>query len=208
MTGDHRERILQSVRDALRPLREHGHPAPYPEYDVASTVASRRLTGGPSWESFRSNLESVHGVFLDSPAALVSYLHSRDAQRGYCDPALASSVRRLLGPDFTLDTVFDRDQIDLYAFGITKAAAAIAETGTVILHDTRTSSRLGALAPWIHVAWLTRDSLLTSLGQAVSSLGDDPNIVFVTGPSKTADVESVIVEGVHGPGEQVVYLSD
>lgn len=206
--ADDRERILQSVREALRPLREQGNPAPYPDYDSDVTVASFRLAGGSRWETFRSNLESIHGVFLDSSEALVAYLNSRDARHGFCDPALASEVRRILGDGFTLETAFDRQHIDSYAFGITKAAGAIAETGTVILHDAGTCSRLGALAPWIHVAWLTRDSLLTSLAEAVSCLGEDPYIVFVTGPSKTADVESVIVEGVHGPGEQVVYLSD
>jgi L-lactate dehydrogenase complex protein LldG len=35
---------------------------------------------------------------------------------------------------------------------------------------------------------------------------DDPNIIWVTGPSKTADVEGILIQGVHGPGVQACLL--
>ena len=38
------------------------------------------------------------------------------------------------------------------------------------------------------------------------SQGDSPNIMWCTGPSKTADVEGILIEGVHGPGEQIALL--
>lgn len=41
---------------------------------------------------------------------------------------------------------------------------------------------------------------------AIAALGDDPNVIFCTGPSKTADVEGILIEGVHGPGEQVALI--
>ncbi len=40
----------------------------------------------------------------------------------------------------------------------------------------------------------------------IAALGDDPNVIFCTGPSKTADVEGILIEGVHGPGEQVALI--
>ena len=85
---------------------------------------------------------------------------------------------------------------------------AIAETGTVVLTDTGTSSRLAALAPWVHVAVVTRDEMVIDVPQAVAALPDDPNIIWCTGPSKTADVEGILIEGVHGPGVQAVLLLD
>jgi len=79
------------------------------------------------------------------------------------------------------------------------AVGAIAETGSVILSDASTSRRLGALAPWVHVAVLRREEVFRNVAQAVALLGDDPNIIWATGPSKTADVEGILIEGVHGP---------
>ena len=44
------------------------------------------------------------------------------------------------------------------------------------------------------------------MATAIAALGDDPNVIFCTGPSKTADVEGILIEGVHGPGEQVALI--
>ena len=96
--------------------------------------------------------------------------------------------------------------MDEYAFGITRAAGAIAESGTIILHDATTSRRLAALAPWVHVAIVERAAIFPDLPQAVAALGNDPNVIWCTGPSKTADVEGILIEGVHGPGVQIALI--
>ena len=44
------------------------------------------------------------------------------------------------------------------------------------------------------------------LSNAIAAFGDSPNIIWCTGPSKTADVEGILIEGVHGPGEQIALL--
>jgi len=66
--------------------------------------------------------------------------------------------------------------------------------------------RLAALAPWVHIACLRRGDIVRDTDEATALLGDDPNVVWVTGPSKTADVEGILIEGVHGPGIQVCLL--
>ena len=53
---------------------------------------------------------------------------------------------------------------------------------------------------------LARATLFSDLPQAVAALGDDPNIIWCTGPSKTADVEGILIEGVHGPGVQIALV--
>jgi L-lactate dehydrogenase complex protein LldG len=72
--------------------------------------------------------------------------------------------------------------------------------------DASTSRRLGALAPWAHVAVLERTRLHRTVPDALLAPDEDPNVIWVTGPSKTADVEGILIEGVHGPGEQAVLL--
>ena len=91
-------------------------------------------------------------------------------------------------------------------FGITRATGAIAESGTVIIDDKRTSHRLAALSPWVHVAVLERQEIYRAMSDAIAAFGDSPNIIWCTGPSKTADVEGILIEGVHGPGEQIALL--
>ena len=103
----------------------------------------------------------------------------------------------------TFDTEFDEAKINDYTFGMTKASAGIAESGTIMLTDSVTSARLGALAPWIHIAVIAEADIVASIGEAIARFGDDPSIIFATGPSKTADVEGILIEGVHGPGIQI-----
>ena len=58
----------------------------------------------------------------------------------------------------------------------------------------------------IAVRVLAPDRIHAHLGDAVAALGDDHYVIFCTGPSKTADVEGILIEGVHGPGEQVALI--
>ena len=123
-------------------------------------------------------------------------------------PTLWPGLSGVFGADFEVETSFDRSRLDAYQFGITRAVGAIAETGTIVLNDAETSSRLGALAPWVHVAVIPRGALYAGLPEAVAALGSDPNVIWCTGPSKTADVEGFLIEGVHGPGVQIALFSD
>jgi L-lactate dehydrogenase complex protein LldG len=75
-----------------------------------------------------------------------------------------------------------------------------------MLKDSVTSARLGALAPWIHIAVIDEADILPHIPAAIERFGDDPSIIFATGPSKTADVEGILIEGVHGPGIQIALV--
>jgi L-lactate dehydrogenase complex protein LldG len=180
------------------------HPLPEYRADVALSQGARGAADAVT--RFRERLEAVRGRAFTEVAALAAWLVEQRATRGYCDPALAGWLAPALGQEIALETTLARDRIDDYAFGITRARAAIAETGSLILDDATTSSRLGALAPWIHVAVVNRDDILPDVASAAAALGDDPNVIWCTGPSKTADVEGILIEGVHGPGEQVALI--
>lgn len=202
MSSD-RDQIFSRIREALAPLKER---APLPEYDPGLSV-SRVHPDLPPWELFCHLLELLHGTPLKGLATLGAYLQDNDLTRGYCDPALAERLRAM--PEFAgveLETAFDRARFDDYQFGVTRAAGAIANTGSLVLKDTSTAARLGALAPWTHVAVLDPAGLYPDTVAALADMGDDPSVIWASGPSKTADVEGILIEGVHGPGVQIVCL--
>jgi L-lactate dehydrogenase complex protein LldG len=200
---DDRESILSRVRGALAPLHQR---APLPEYDAELAVMRRVLENRDAYSVFAERIKLVNGAALRDPAELVARLRAGGWLRGYCDPALWPQLSGSFTPDFTVEQTYDRKRVDEYAFGITRAAGAIAETGTIILKDTGTSSRLAALTPWVHVAVVSRADLFPDMSAAVAALGKDPNVIWATGPSKTADVEGILIEGVHGPGVQIALV--
>ena len=201
--SDSREQILSRVRTALAPLKER---AALPDWE-RELVILREARGAPdAWALFAERLKNVNGTPLTAVAELVALLDSNGWRHGYCDPALWPQLQAAFPASFTVETEFDRTRVDDYAFGITAASGAIAETGTLILTDAGTSRRLGALAPWVHIALLRRDQIFLDIPAAVAALPQDPNVIWVTGPSKTADVEGILIEGVHGPGRQIALL--
>jgi L-lactate dehydrogenase complex protein LldG len=101
---------------------------------------------------------------------------------------------------------YSRAQVDEIDAALTLATGAIAETGTIILTDESTPDRLAALAPWTHIAVVRKETIFRSVADALAAMPDDPNIIWVTGPSKTADVEGILIQGVHGPGVQGCLL--
>ncbi|MEY4939181.1 MAG: hypothetical protein RIQ93_916 [Verrucomicrobiota bacterium] len=198
-----REAILSRVRAALAPLAPR---AVLPDYEPEIAVMRQLIAGRERVALFGERLARVNGLALTDPAALIDFLRGKQLMRGYCDPALWPRLSAYFGAEFTVETEFDRARVDDYAFGITRAVGAIAESGTLILNDTTTSARLAALAPWAHVAVLERAQIFADLPQAIAALGSDPNVIWITGPSKTADVEGILIEGVHGPGVQIALV--
>ncbi len=203
MSND-REAILGRVRAALAPLPQR---AALPDWE-RELVRMRQMQGvSDLTATFCARLKGVNGTPLQSAAELADLLAKNQWTRGYCDPALLPLLGAALA-GVQVETTFDRTRVDDYAFGITRASAAIAETGTVVLTDGDTSSRLAALAPWAHIVVLKRTDIFPDIPAALAALPADPNIIWVTGPSKTADVEGILIEGVHGPGVQAVLLVD
>jgi L-lactate dehydrogenase complex protein LldG len=203
MTDD-REQIMSRVRSALAPLTER---AALPDYDGGLAIMRKLTAGRDLTELFAERLKAVNGFCFTDPAELVARLREGKWMHGYCDPALWPALKGYFGEGFTVETEYDRTRIDDFAFGITRAAGAIAETGTIVLQDGTTVRRLAALTPWVHVAYLRREDIYPDLAEAVSKLGPDRNTIWATGPSKTADVEGILIQGVHGPGAQYALIA-
>ena len=101
-----------------------------------------------------------------------------------------------------------------YDVGITTAQAAIAETGTLVLESECERHRLVSLVPPVHIAVVEAKSIRLTLGEALAAVHSNgfsemsPTITFITGPSRTADIELTLTIGVHGPQELYVIVND
>ena len=94
--------------------------------------------------------------------------------------------------------------------GITGVDFVLAETGSLVLTSRTEGSQLASLAPPVHIALFRENQVIESLDEVLEMLRlsrdtDQPtpgrSVVFVTGPSRTADIEQILIRGVHGPGE-------
>lgn len=197
---DDRSTVFTAIRDALAGRADK---APLPEWDASLVVCNPPQAFASLADHFRFKFEAAGGYVLVGWEALKSFLAEKQLKLGYCDPAFEANVS---GTTSTISTTLDRSRIDDYEFGITRATAAIAETGSLILTESGSSSRLGALAPWYHIAVLPVADILPDMPTAIANFGNERATLFVTGPSKTADVEGILIKGVHGPGIQVCCL--
>jgi L-lactate dehydrogenase complex protein LldG len=94
--------------------------------------------------------------------------------------------------------------------GITSADYALADTGTLVMLAGPQEARLVSLLPPAHIAVVPRDRILTGLDELFSVLPrpaeQTSSMVLITGPSRTADIEQILVRGVHGPGQITVVI--
>jgi L-lactate utilization protein LutC len=147
---------------------------------------------------FKRNLEAVDGhcIIVHNEAEL------REALTPITD---GKKVATSAAPPPTKD-LFN------YDVGITKAQAGIAETGTLVLDSAVELNRLVSLVPPVHIAILDASRIYATLGETLAMLqsGDEisPAITFITGPSRTADIELTLTVGVHGPRELYVIIQD
>ena len=109
--------------------------------------------------------------------------------------ALKQQGIQLLSPD-------DKDAAFTADVGITGIRLAVAETASMSVVSGGTHRRLASLAVPAHIAVLRADQIVPDLLDWGDSLSADPpaNEVLISAMSKTADIEGILVPGVHGPG--------
>jgi L-lactate dehydrogenase complex protein LldG len=94
--------------------------------------------------------------------------------------------------------------------GVTGCDAAIAETGSIVLLSGSGKPRSASLLPPIHLAVVRRNELRFSMGEFfkefAGAIAAAACCTFVTGPSRTADIELTLTVGVHGPGKVIVVM--
>ncbi len=100
----------------------------------------------------------------------------------------------------------DKDAVAACELGVTGVDAALPETGTLQLLSSPERPRVVSLLPRVHLAIFTPAVLRADLHQALAGAKDAGYSVFVTGPSRTSDIELTLTLGVHGPKSLYAWL--
>jgi len=207
-----RDHVLHKIRTALG--RSEGQPAPplppplirLPKVSVEEKIAQ-----------FSKALTALNGktYLAATPEDAVRYAGKVVDGR----PAVASNSRilRECGID-SLSTVITgvtsrpqlRELCANAAVGISSADYALSDTGSLVMISSHEEARLVSLLPPLHIALVPLERMLTGLDELYTLLpvpsDRSSSMVFITGPSRTADIEQILIRGVHGPGEIHVVL--
>jgi L-lactate utilization protein LutC len=207
-----RDNILHRVRTALG--RSAGQPPSdpppvrlrIPEVDMEARIACARMR-------IEALAGTTHRVATPQEAcALVAEIGAGKAAIASNSPYLAEcGITELPGIHSGIRDVEDmRTAAEASEIGITSADYALADTGTLVMISSPAEARLVSLLPILHVAVVPAARILTGLDELFTLLplpaDRTSSMVLITGPSRTADIEQILVRGVHGPGQITVII--
>jgi L-lactate dehydrogenase complex protein LldG len=208
MTSNAREEIFAAIRGHLAasaPFDAMRHKGYAPQ-----SVAAVQVALLPPVARFRQSLEAVGGrceivngadEAAEAVRAILSGIGARRVAVSDCGFAVsAEGVEFIVNAD--KETLFGCDA------GLTSAQWGIAGTGTLVLESNRERHRLASLVPPVHIALLKAENIRQTMGEVLLLIEQDLSrvVTFITGPSRTSDIELTLAIGVHGPAELYVVV--
>lgn len=203
-----REKVLKKIRDALIEKTE----PPYPIIDQESSVHTP--VSEPLDVTFAQELVKVCGKFVycesedEFLSTIQSFILEKDWPIIHCSDDHLQKILRKGGIPFE----HNQEKITGARLGITRCEFLIARLGTVMVSSRLSPGRKISVYPEIHLVLGYTSQLVPDLKQAIQGLrkkynDDFPSVVsFITGPSRTSDIEKTLVLGAHGPKEFYVFL--
>jgi L-lactate dehydrogenase complex protein LldG len=191
-----------------------------PSDEPVIQASIRSLSAEIMHQQFVDNLKNLHVEVIDNrenslSAALVSICASRDIKNIMLPPNDLLALNQWNdGPEISrFNQSIDFIKNDLFNtvdVGITIANGAIADTGTLFQSDPIRMPRTLSLVPPIHICILDVRYIYENMQTALQSKQWDKhmpsNLIFITGPSKTSDIQQTLAYGAHGPRELIVIL--
>jgi len=213
--SDGREEILGRIRNALDnallPDASPDHPT--------NTVP--RSTAG--LDDFIREVEALSGTVIRASDATeaTQQVTSLCQEKGWLQAlawdfeeiGVAGLADALETAGVQVTTTGNPDALKVIPVGITGAEAGLADTGSLVVRNGAGRSSLASLLPPVHIALLRADTIFPdmlayweSTGNPAEHLKQANQLIFVSGPSRTADIEQRLTLGVHGPRELYVIL--
>ncbi len=215
---DSRDHILSSIRAALGSALLPGSAPDRPAHNVP------RASGGVDQFVEEASQLSAQVIRVRTAQEAAGAVAALFKERGW-GRALAWAweaigceglADALAGADVEAVQTGDPPELASIPVGITGAEAGLADTGSIVLRNGAGRSPLASLLPPVHVALLDASrifpDMLTFLdglageGGAAGYTRQTSNLVFISGPSRTADIEQTLTLGVHGPRELIIVV--
>lgn len=204
-----KEKVLKSIRDAL----VNAMPPPYDSVDLESDIYVRPNDEFPEI-SFAEAFSMVNGQFVycadfeELNVNLNTLIHKKELNSIFC------------GEDFLCDLMKDFDipglnkfkEVSEHQAAITSCEALVSRLGSIVMSSSQGCGRKGFSLPPIHIVIASTRQLVFDIKDAFNFLNKKYKdklpgmITFITGPSRTADIEKTLVHGAHGPREVYLFL--
>ena len=204
---DSRNEVLDRVRRALGRTSGQAPPALR-----ATTLVTRNLPTSERVELFVRQFEKLSGQPVrvrnceEAAAAVRDLMNGHTAVASNAPFLSECGIAHLVGVQSGFTSREElRAACATADFGITSADYALADTGTFVMIASPNEARLVSLLPPVHIGVIPANRLLSNLDELFTRVpqpaDQSSSMVLITGPSRTADIEQILVRGVHGPGE-------
>jgi len=223
--ADARSDIFARIREALTVK------APKPHFKSAATSGQPVAVGKP-WlpdggDTTAASLAILSEQLAKLKAVLVRVPDEPAAARAVADLAVAKQwkkvayhgaplVRGVAGAlpceSWEADASFEKQKLEGCDAGITSCEAIVAQLGSILVSSASSGGRALSILPHVHVVVARVDQVVPDLAAALEQVrarhGDRmPSMLsFITGPSRTGDIERILVLGAHGPKELYLVL--
>jgi L-lactate dehydrogenase complex protein LldG len=222
-----REQILGRIEEALRfPAPQHHHSSRASSAQSTPPFREWLPKVDPSYEDrlahFARQSELLRTEFLQcsDPAAAAAHLAHLAGLHGWQRIALHSgeltdAVAALLPPQLVqlrTGQGYEKVALESCDAGLTECEVLVAQTGSVCVTSRSSGGRALSVLPPHHVVVARQSQLVTDLSAAYEHLADRygaeyPSFIsFISGPSRTGDIERILVLGAHGPKKLTVLL--
>lgn len=214
-----RDKILQNIKKALE-----GNPGCQQNAAVPDSLLSSKINSPISAsqeklvELFQKELELVSGEFLrlstfDEIILKIIQLLKENIDFSYTISGglMTKKIAVKLPKNFKfVDPHSEKQKLAAAQVGIVDVEYAIADTGTLVVPFHHGHSSCVYVLPEIVIALVQKGQLIAHHFELFEKIDPEKakNMMLITGPSRTADIEKILILGAHGPRRLIVYMLD
>lgn len=206
-----KNKVIKKISDSLG-NKKINNPA-----DLLMNIPNNNTTGiGTLEETFIEEVKKLSGEVTklkieDIPRSIENLIRSNDIRKVvlWSDTKTRSYEIEERLSKLKIDIILsqsDKLEIESCDLGITTCDYAISDTGTIVIMSNEMKSSLVSLLPPIHLVLVTPNDIVPNLESILNRIKTYKNVVLISGPSRTADIELIATLGVHGPKKLIVWV--